>query len=469
MINEALRRIVGDAGLLDSPDDLAAYRSDSGYRVEGGIACVVRPADTAQVSRIVVACGQAGVAIVARGGGTGFAGGALPIAGQTVVVLSFERMRRILSLDPVGDVLVAQAGCTLHQVQQAAIDAGRVIGLDHGGAGSSCIGGNIATNAGGNNVVRYGMAREQVLGIEAVLADGTVLTPARVLRKSNAGYDLRQLLIGSEGTLALITAVALRLQPAPAARKTVLFGLASPRAALDLFVATRSLLGESVVAFELMSRAALEFHLAHVGSSREPLDTVTQWLVLLECESTSRFMDLDAAIEALYERSVADGLVETATMAATIAQRSALWALREGVAIAMDAARHPMVKTDTAVPIARVPEFIARVEGEVEDTLAGARPIAFGHLGDGNIHLNILPPSGIGDDEFRLHCAQLSRLVEDVALALGGTVSAEHGIGQSKRDALERMLSPRELSLMGAIKSAFDPDGLLNPGKILKC
>lgn len=455
--------------MLDSPDDLAAYRSDSGHRVDGGIVCVVRPADTAQVSQVVARCRQDRVAIVARGGGTGFAGGALPIAGQDVVVVSFERMRRILSLDPVGDVLVAQAGCLLHDLQQAALDAGRVIGLDHGGAASSCIGGNIATNAGGNNVVRYGMARDQVLGIEAVLADGSVLGPARVLRKSNAGYDLRHLLVGSEGTLALITAVALRLRPAPVARKTVLFGLASPRAALDLFVATRSLLGEAVLAFELMSRAALDFHLAHAGSSREPLDRATQWLVLLECESTSRFMDLDAAIEALFERALAQGWVETATMATSIAQRRALWALREGVAIAMDAARFPMVKTDTAVPIACVPEFIARVQAGVESALAGARPIAFGHLGDGNIHLNVLPPAGMGDDEFRQRSTQLSRLVEDVALALGGTVSAEHGIGQSKRDALQRMLSPPELMLMGAIKSAFDPDNLLNPGKIIRC
>ena len=467
MIIEQLRAIVGDLGVLVAPADLAGYRADSVHRVEGGIACVVRPSDTEQVSRVVSACREAGVALVARGGGTGFAGGSLPIPGQNVVLISLERMRRIRSLDTVGDVLVAEAGCTLHEVQQAAVAANRVLGLDHGGAGSSSIGGNVATNAGGNNVVRYGMARDQVLGLEAVLADGSVLGPPSVLRKCNAGYDLRKLLTGSEGTLALITAVALKLRPAPVACATAVLGLDSPQKAVQLFTLAKSVFGEAVSAFELMSRPALEFHFAHVGSKREPLDRETPWLVLLECESTSRFMDLDAATHAFFDQALADELVQTGSLAASVAQRRSMWALREGIAIAMGEAKYHIVKTDTAVPIGSAPEFIRRVESDIARSCPGSVPVFFGHVGDGNIHLNILPPPDMSEAEFKTRSKALSRQVDEIALALGGTVSAEHGIGQGKREALQRMLSPSELSLMRAIKRAFDPEGVFNPGKMI--
>lgn len=467
MIIEQLRGIVGDRGLLVAPGDLSGYRADSVHRVDGGIVCVVRPSDTVQVARVVNACRAAGVALVARGGGTGFAGGALPIPGQNVVLVSLERMRRIRSLDTVGDVVVAEAGCTLHEVQQAAAAANRILGLDHGGAGSSSIGGNVATNAGGNNVVRYGMARDQVLGIEAVLADGSILGPPSVLRKCNAGYDLRHLLTGSEGTLALITAAALKLRPAPVACATAVLGVASPQKAVALFTLARSVFGEAVSAFELMSRPALEFHFAHAGARREPLDRETPWLVLLECESTSRFMDLDAAMQVFFDQAVADELVQTGSLATSVAQRRSMWALREGIAIAMGEAKYRIVKTDTAVPIGSTPEFIRRVESDIPRSVPGSRAVAFGHVGDGNIHLNILPPPDMPDAEFRSRSMALSRMVDDIALSLGGSVSAEHGIGQGKREALQRMLSTSELSLMRAIKLALDPDGVFNPGKMI--
>lgn len=468
MIVEQLRGIVGDQGLLVEPADLAGYRSDSVHRVEGGVACVVRPADTAQVSRVVTACRAAGVALVPRGGGTGFAGGSLPVPGQNVVLISLARMRRIRSLDTVGDVLVAEAGCTLYDVQQAAVAANRVLGLDHGGAGSSCVGGNVATNAGGNNVVRYGMARDQVLGLEAVLADGTILGPPSVLRKCNAGYDLRHLLTGSEGTLAVITAVALKLRPAPVACATAVLGVDSPQKAVQLFALAKSVFGEAVSAFELMSRPALEFHFAHIGAKHEPLERETPWLVLLECESTSRYMDLDAAIHAFFDQALTDDLVQTGSLAASVAQRRSMWALREGIAIAMGEAKYHIVKTDTAVPIGSAPEFIRRVESDIPRSCPGSVPIFFGHVGDGNIHLNILPPPDMTEAEFKTRSKALSRQVDDIALALGGTVSAEHGIGQGKREALVRMLSVRELTLMRAIRLAFDPDGVFNPGKMFE-
>jgi len=466
-ILDTLRSIVGRDGLLTAPADLAGYRSDSTHRSESGILGVVRPAGTAQVAQVLLACGAAGVPVVARGGGTGFAGGCLPLPGQDVLLLSLSRMNRIRALDPVGNVIVAEAGCLLHEAQQAAREAGRMIGLDHGGAGSSTLGGNIGTNAGGNNVVRYGMARDQLLGLEAVLADGSVLAPPSTLRKSNAGYDLRHLLAGSEGTLAVITAVALKLRPAPVASATALLGVNSPQAALDLFGAALGLLGDALSAFELMSRESLEFHFAHLGSRHEPFDAPTPWIVLIEAESTSRFMNLEAAFDELLQSSLASGCVRDGSVACSIAQRRSMWALREGIAVAMGASRVPMVKTDTAVPVGRVPEFVARTQCEVERCLPGSRLMYFGHVGDGNIHLNVLPGADTPASVFRPRMADLSRCVDGVALALDGTVSAEHGIGQGKREALPRMRSPRELELMAAIKAAFDPQHLLNPGKVL--
>lgn len=466
MIVGTLREILGDSGILVEPADLTAYRHDSVHRVDGGLVCVARPADTRQVSHVVTACRAAGVALVPRGGGTGFAGGALPLPGQDAVVLSLERMRSIRSIDTVSDVMVAEAGCTLYELQRAALAAKRLLGLDHGGAGSSSIGGNVATNAGGNNVVRYGMARQQVLGIEAVLADGSILGPPSVLRKSNAGYDLCSLIVGSEGTLAVVTAVALGLRPMPVAFATAVLGVESPQRALDLFRLAREMLGEAVSAFELMSRPALEFHFSHTARRREPLARPVPWLVLLEAESTSRFMDLDAAFESLLGRSMEAGMLLDGSVATSIAQRRSMWALREGIAVAMGEAAFHIVKTDTAVPVASAPEFIRRVESELERLIPGCVPIAFGHVGDGNIHLNVLPPPGMPDPEFRGRSRDLSRAVEDIALALDGTVSAEHGIGQVKRDALARMLSPTEIRIMRAIKHAFDPAGTLNPGKL---
>jgi FAD/FMN-containing dehydrogenase len=467
MIVARFEEIVGEGGVLTAPEDLAGYRADSTYRVEDGIVAVVRPIDTEQVAEVVRTCRAHRIAIVPRGGSTGFAGGALPVPGQNVVVLSTERMRKIRALDTVADVLVADAGCTLHELREAAAAAGRLLGLDHGGAGSSAIGGNFATNAGGNNVLRYGMAREQVLGVEAVLADGRVISPPRRLRKCNAGYDLAQLLCGSEGTLAIVTAVALRLRPAPLARATAMLGLVSPARALDLLVLAREYLGEAISAFELMSRSAIAFHNAHAGVAREPLDEPTPWAVLLECESTSRFLDLDAGFDALLEKAIDREIVVGGTVAASEEQRRGLWAVREGIAVAMGQARFFMVKTDTAVPVGCVPEFVTRVEAAATERVPGCRAMAFGHVGDGNIHVNVLPPNGMADDEFRGHGAALSRAVDDIALSLGGTVSAEHGIGRGKRAALERMLSAPELDLMRAIKRAFDPEGLFNPGKLV--
>ena len=321
----ALRGIVGDDGVLDAVHDVAPYRGDLACLARDATILAVRPRRTDEVSAVVRACAAAGVAVVARGGGSGLSGGATPPDGAVTVVVSFERMRRVLRVDPVDGVIVVEAGCTLYEAQAAAAEAGLLLGLDHGGAGSSQIGGNLATNAGGNNVLRYGMARDQVLGLEVVLADGRVLSRLSSLCKSNAGYDLKQVFLGSEGTLGLITAAALRLRPAPIRSVTACVGLASPQAALDFFAAARSSFGEAISACELMAQACVELHLRHRRDQRWPLARRTPWLLLLEADSASRYFDLDAALYALLEQAQEAGTVVDGTVAASEAQRQALW------------------------------------------------------------------------------------------------------------------------------------------------
>ena len=461
-----LRALLGDDAVLDTAAELSAYRGD--WAVPDGTVplCVARPHSAAEVAAVVDRCRNAGVAIVPRGGGTGLSGGATPMQDAPQVVLSFERMRRIRSIDPVGNVMVAEAGCPLAMLQGAAREAGRLIGLDHGGAGSSQLGGNLATNAGGNNVLRYGMARQQVLGLEVVLADGSLLDMLRPLPKNNSGYDLNQLFLGSEGTLGLVTAAALRLRPAPVVSASACVGLDSLPAVMALFVRVRSELGELVSAFEVMPRAGVELHMRHSGDAREPLASPTPWLVLMEADSASRFVDLRAAFEALLEAAIADGLARDAVLPANEAQRQALWRIREGIAVAMISAPAAL-KSDTAVPVDRIPAFVEAAAVAVEAVMPGCIPVPFGHVGDGNIHFNVLPPEGMAAAEFKRRSADVARAIEDVSIAMGGTVSAEHGIGWLKRDALQRMRSAAELDAMARLKSAFDPQRLLNPGKVL--
>lgn len=459
---------LGFNGFLREEGDIAPFRRDSVYSAEGDIIGVARPASLPEVSDVLALCHDAGIIVIPRGGGTGFAGGALPRRQDSAVILSTDRLRAIRSVDTVGDVMVVEAGVTLQEVRGEAARHGRLIGIDHGGAGSSAIGGNIATNAGGNNVVRYGMSRDQLLGVEAVLSDGRVVSSASTLRKSNAGYDLRHLLAGSEGTLAIITAVALKMRPRPIKQATGLFALASPDDVLKLFAMAKGGLGEAITAFEIMSRDALEQHYAYSGASAvRPLANDAQWSVLVEVDAASAFFDLDGALAALTEQALETGVVRDGVLAASLLQREALWKLREGIAIAMGAWQGPLVRTDTSVPIASVPEFIAGVDAGAQRLVPGASAFFFGHVGDGNIHFNLAAPASMPEDAFRARMPEVYRMTEDMALSLHGSVSAEHGIGQSKREALMRMKTPVELEIMTGIKGIFDPGGLLNPGKIL--
>lgn len=456
-----LRAIVGDDGVLDEAADIDGYRGDLAYLRGADVVCAVRPRTTPEMSAVVVACGRAGLPIVPRGGGTGLAGGATPA--QPAVVVSFERMRAVRALDPIGNTLTVEAGCTLAEAQSLAHDAGRLLGLDHGGAGSSQIGGNLSTNAGGNNVLRYGMAREQVLGIEAVLADGTILDLLAPLRKNNAGYDLRHLLMGAEGTLGLITAATLRLQPLPVVRATACVGTHDVADALAVLRRLREEFGEMITACELLPRAGLELVCRHVEGAREPFDPPAPWTLLLELDTAARAFDLPAALEASLGAMIEDGLVTAGALAASEAQRAAFWRLREGLPATL--IKMPgCLKSDTAVPVTAIPAFIVKAGAAVAAIDPGCTPMPFGHLGDGNIHFNVLAPPG---DVAPGLMARLQRAIEDVSLELGGTVSAEHGIGLSRREALGRMRGDATIAVMRRVKAALDPAGRFNPGKVL--
>ncbi len=462
----ALRAILGLDGVLDRPHDIDGYRGDLACAASDANLIVARPRTTEDVSAVVKVCAASGVPITPRGGGTGLAGGATPGGAGPTVVVSFERMRRVRAVDLVNEVMIVEAGCTLREAQEAAETAGRMLGLDHGGAGSSQIGGNLATNSGGNNVLRYGMAGDQVLGLEVVLADGRIVSRLSPLRKNNIGTDLKRLFVGSEGTLGLMTVAALRLRPAPVARATACVGVSSPEGALEFFGRARIALGETISACELMSRVAVELHFRHRGEGRPPLATEPQWLLLIEADSASRFFDLDGAFQALLEEAMEAGIATDGTVAASEAQRDGLWAIREGIAIAMIETPGGL-KSDTAVPIGAIPEFIALAGAAVAALVPGCQPAPFGHIGDGNIHFNVLPPPDMAGEDFRAHWTELSALINDVSLQLGGTISAEHGIGLTKREALQGMLTPAEYDLMRAVKTALDPQGIFNPGKIL--
>ncbi len=465
-LRAALRAIVGADSVLEAPHDVAPYHGDLAIVAQDAKVIVVRPRTTEEVSSLMRACAGSGARVIPRGGGTGLAGGATPQGTNLSVVVSFERMRRVLSVDAVDDAITVEAGCTLHDAQAAAKAAGRLIGLDHGGAGSSQIGGNLATNAGGNNVLRYGMARDQVLGLEVVLADGRVLSRLAPLRKSNAGYDLKQLFLGSEGTLGLITAATLRLRPAPARTATAMLALASPEAALAFYARARSAFGDAISACELMSEICVRLHLQHWQQTRWPLAQPTPWLLLLEADSASRFFDLDGALNALLEETLAAKIVVDGTIAASEAQRQGLWRIREGIAEAMIATPGSL-KSDTAVPVAAIPDFIARASEAASAVVPDCRPAPFGHLGDGNIHLNVLPPPSMPPGAFVQRWPDLIAAIAEVSLSLGGTVSAEHGIGLIKRAALKTMLSPVEQALMRQLKALLDPQAILNPGKVI--
>ena len=456
-LQNRLGDIVGAGNVLAAAADVKPYFTDWRKQYSAAAECVVRPGSTAEISRVVALCARENIAVVPQGGNTGLSGGSVPSGARREIVLSLSRMNRIREIDPLNDTLTVEAGCVLAAVQSAAEDAGRFFPLSLAAEGSCQIGGNLSTNAGGVNVLRYGMARDQVLGLEVVLPDGQVWNGLRGLRKDNTGYDLKQLFLGAEGTLGIITAAVLRLHPKPTASATAWIALDHPRGAVELLAALRERLGERLSAFELISRACLEAVLVHAKDLQDPLPAAHPWYVLAELADSGDAAALRERVESALTDCAEVGALRDAVLAQSLAQARALWRIRESI----PEAQFTNVKHDVSVPVSKTPELIERVQAGLDKTFPGAKPYVFGHVGDGNLHYNIGPASLL---ERR---AEVNRIVYDAVSSLGGSISAEHGLGQLKREELLRHKSPVEVELMRTLKRALDPKGLMNPGKVV--
>jgi D-lactate dehydrogenase (cytochrome) len=463
---EDLKAAVGPKGWIDAEADKAPYLVDARELYRGRTPLVLRPASTEEVAAIVGVCASAGVGIVPQGGNTGYVGGSVPGEGGGEVLVSLGRMRRVRAVDPIDYTMTVEAGCILAEVQQAAAAAGRLFPLSLAAEGSCQIGGNLSTNAGGTAVLRYGNARDLVLGLEVVLPDGTVWDGLRRLRKDNRGYDLKQLFLGAEGTLGIITAAVLKLFPQPEERCTAFLAVADPAGATRLLARFRDVSGDAVTSFEYLHRACLDLVFEHLPGGTDPFETGYRHYVLLELSTG----DCDRGLQALAERILADALeageVLDAVIAASEAQGERLWALREGIPEAQKLAG-ASIKHDVSVPVSRVPEFLIEATALAEQAIPGVRVAPFGHLGDGNIHFNLTQPVEGEPAAFLAHGERITSEIHELAAALDGSFSAEHGIGRLKKEELRRYKAPVELSLMATLKRALDPKGIMNPGKIL--
>ena len=458
-----LAAIVGPGNVLTEASDLTPYLVEERGLYRGSARAVVRPGCTAEVAEVVRLLAAEGIAMVPQGGNTGLCGGGVPADGA--VVVSTERLNRIRDLDPVDFTLTAEAGCVLATLQEAADQAGCLFPLSLGAEGSCRIGGNLSTNAGGVNVLRYGNTRDLVLGLEVVLPDGRVWNGLKRLRKDNTGYDLKQLFIGAEGTLGIVTACVLKLFPKPQEVQTALVAVSDPKAAVVAMARARRASGDAVTACELVPRIGLELGIKHVAGVRDPFDRSYPWYLLIEL-SSSRPGGLRAALEGVLTEALDEGLAADAVLAESGEQRKSLWRIREGVPEAQKK-EGGSIKHDVAVAVSRVPELIERATLAAQEALPGVRVVAFGHLGDGNIHFNLTQPEGADKAAFLGEWERLNRVVHDIVVAMEGSISAEHGIGRLKRGELAHYKDAVDIDLMRRIKSAIDPQGVMNPGKVV--
>ena len=461
---DSIRDAVGPKGWTTDEADLQPHLTERRGLWRGQCAMAVSPATTAEVAKVVALCHGAGVAVQPQGGNTGLVGGGVPDGG---IVLSLARLNTIREVDAANFTLTAEAGCVLADIQASALGVDRLFPLSLGAEGSCQIGGNLSTNAGGVQVLRYGTARDLVLGLEVVLPDGQVLDGLRALRKDNTGYDLKHLFIGAEGTLGVITAAVLKLFPHPKRRETALAAAADAEDALALFQRATELAADALTAFEFLDRQSLELAVAHVEGVRDPFAEAHGCYALIEL---SGFGEDDATLKQTLEEilsgAMEQGIVADAVIAASGAQAADLWRIRDAVPEAQPAAG-ASIKHDVSVPVSRVPEFLAKARALVEADMPGIRPVAFGHLGDGNIHFNLSQPEDMDAEAFLAEWQRVNRMVHDLVAELGGSFSAEHGIGTLKREDLKRYKTGPELDLMKALKAALDPKGIMNPGKVL--
>ena len=463
---DRLAAAVGPQGLLTDPRDTEPYIVDWRRIFRGATPAVVRPASTEQVAAVVKLCAETRTAIVPQGGNTGMCGAAVPRATGGEIVLSLARMNRILDVDALNNTLTAQAGCVLANIQQAARDAGRLFPLSLGAEGSCQIGGNLSTNAGGVNVLRYGNTRDLVLGLQVVLPDGRVWDGMRRLRKDNTGYDLKQLFIGAEGTLGVITAAVLKLFPLPRSVATAWAAVPGPDAALALLALMRERCGDKLTAFELISRNCLDLVLRHIPGTRDPLPAQHEWYVLADL-GDAREDGLREELEQALADALQRGFVVDVALPESQSQAAALWRLRESIPEAARGEPGMLYRHDIAVAIGRVPDFIREARAALDARFPGVDVICFGHLGDGNLHYNAFVPGRNRDDAAAREAGDVTRVVYDIVQRYQGSFSAEHGIGQSKLAEIARYKDAVELDAMRALKRTFDPHGIMNPGKVL--
>lgn len=463
---ERFAQVVGPDYAISIAQDMAPYLTEWRDRYMGRAAMVLRPGSTAEVARIMAIANETRTAIVPQGGNTGLVGGQIPFESGHEVVLSLSRLNRVRSLDPHGNTMTVEAGVVLEEAQKAALAVNRIFPLSLSAEGSCQIGGNLATNAGGVQVLAYGNARDLVLGLEVVLADGRVWDGLRGLRKDNTGYDLKNLFVGSEGTLGIITAAVLKLYPRPAEQVTALLGVESLEKMVELFSLVSSAGGSRLTAFEFLPRIGVDFVLTHIPGTADPLGSPHPWYALIELSGANGDGQARAVAEAVLEEALDDQLISGGTIAGSLAQAHALWRLRHTMS---EVQKHEggSIKHDVSVPIGRIPEFIRRANDLVQLMIPRCRPVPFGHFGDGNVHYNISQPLTMDKGAFLAQWDAVTAAVHEIVVDLGGSVSAEHGVGRMKRDLLAHVKSPVELDLMQRIKQAFDPKGILNPGKVL--
>jgi FAD/FMN-containing dehydrogenase len=461
-----LKASVAPGGWLDSPDELAQYLTDFRHLYRGATPLVLRPRSVEEVAKILAICNQEEVAVVPHGGNTSYCGGATPDESGSQVVVSMQRLNRVRHIDADNYSMIVEVGCTLAGAQAAAREANRLFPLSLGSEGTAQIGGNLSTNAGGTAVLRYGMMRDLVLGLEVVLADGRVLSALKSLRKDNTGYDVKSLFIGAEGTLGLITAASLKLFPVAADTATALVGIDSPSHALELLNRLRNAAGEQISSFELMPRIAVEMTVKHVPGVANPLDFNSPWYLLIELGSANPHQNLASLLTSELEDAAAAGAVKDAMLATSIAQARAMWKLRESVPEAQR--RHgASIKHDVSVPVSAIPTLIEKGTALANALAPEGDVVSYGHAGDGNLHFNLSQKPGADLELFVSRTHPLEHAMFDLVESFGGSISAEHGIGRLKAEEFARRADPVELSLMHALKRALDPKGILNPGKVL--
>jgi FAD/FMN-containing dehydrogenase len=454
--------IVGAKYAMTSEADVAQYVTEERNLFHGHSPLVLRPGSTAEVADICRLASETRTALVPQGGNTGLVGGQTPYGGE--VIISLRRMDKVREIDVDSNTMTVEAGVILQNAQARAAEADRLFPLSLGSEGSCTIGGNLSSNAGGTAALAYGVAREMALGLEVVLADGRILNGLSKLKKDNTGYDLRNIFIGAEGTLGIITAATLKLFPKPRGIETAFVGLKSPADALKLLEIARNTAGNNLTSFELIADIAVDFSVRHGVGVRDPLESKHLWYVLMELSSPRD--DARAAMEAILERGLEDGIVDDAVIAANLGQRQDFWKLREEISSAQKP-EGGSIKHDVSVPVASVPAFIAQASAAVVKLMPGARPVPFGHLGDGNIHYNVSQPIGGNKADFLAAWHEVNAVVFEVVLRMGGSISAEHGIGQLKVADLPSVKDPVAIELMHGLKAMLDPKGILNPGKVL--